>query len=335
MKDQTLILDFSENKNSLPQVTESWQREIIDFIKYYLSNDEIPVQTSGSTGKPKTYHLAKKAMQQSAALTADFLNLKKGDTALLCMPVSYIAGKMMIVRAIEVGMSLYCIPPKVHLHFPAVDRIDFAAFTPMQVEKSLNDFKDKIQFDKVILGGAKVSSFLEEKLKPIESDVYETYGMTETITHIAMRKLNQQNHFYTLPQIAISKNQENCLVIKTPYFDQKIETNDVVELMSDYEFKILGRKDHIINSGGLKINPEELEERLKPYIQVPFIVHHKPDPVLGQKVVLLLESDNPIQVDFPSDLIPKNKQPKEIIYLSTFPRTISGKIQRKKIEWVD
>ncbi|MXV38890.1 AMP-binding protein [Flavobacteriaceae bacterium Ap0902] len=330
MTTDILYIDFSKDQYTLPKVSESWQQEIIDFIEYYQGHNEIPVQTSGSTGEPKQYKLPKKAMQQSAQRTADFLDLKIGDTAMLCMPVSYIAGKMMIVRAMEVRMKLICVEPKSKIKYTG--EINFCALTPMQAEASLDYLKSDFIIDKLILGGAKVSGFLEQKLSSIDTEVYETYGMTETITHIAMRKLGEQQYFHTLKGVKISQNGDGCLQIKTSYFPDVIETNDLVEIKNDSEFKIIGRVDHIINSGGLKINPEDLEQKLKPYIQEPYIIHFKPDDLLGQRVILLIESDKEIAVEYPADLIPKNKQPKEIHYIPSFPRTKSGKIQRKKIK---
>lgn len=324
-----LILDFSKKEFSLPTPENAWQQEIIDFIQVYLNNTQIPVQTSGSTGKPKKFFLPKKAMQQSAELTADFLDLNKGNSALLCLPVSYIAGKMMIVRAIEIGMKLICIEPKLNIVYQG--EVDFCAMTPMQVETSENVFSSALKMRKLILGGAKVSNSLEESLKNIPSEIYETYGMTETITHIAMRKLNEQDSFHKLKGVFLSQNNNHCLVIKTPYFEEEIITNDVVELTSANSFRILGRIDNIINSGGLKINPEEIEEKLKPFISVPFIVHFKSDKTLEQKLVLVIESKKKIDINYPSNILQKNKQPKEIIFISEFPRTESGKIQRKEI----
>ena len=321
-------LNFSDvnlNINSIVPKFD-WEASILDFIKYYQNNQEIKVSTSGSTGSPKEFFLPKNSMQKSAQLTAEFLNLKKGDSALLCLPVDYIAGKMMIVRAIEIGLNLYCIEPKSVLNWQE-KRIDFVALTPMQAENSIKLLQN---FNKVILGGAKVSADLENKLKNINAEIYETYGMTETITHIAMRKLNYQNVFYTLPQMQIRQDNRSCLVIKTPYFAEEIITNDLVEIEGN-SFNLIGRIDNIINSGGLKINPEKIEEILKPFISSPFIIHYVPDQILGQKIVLVIESPNEIEINFPENVIPKNQQPKEVIYISNFPRTESGKIIRKNI----
>lgn len=323
-----MILDFS-NTLVLPENPLPWQKEILDFLFEFQNNDEIIVPTSGSTGKPKPIKLTKSAMIQSAQMTGNFLNLKSGDSALLCMPIQFIAGKMMLVRAMQIGLKLHCIPPAAKINLDA--EIDFAALTPMQAELSLFDIDNKLKINKLILGGAKVSKVLEEKFKGLEMEVYETYAMTETITHIAMRKLNEQEHFHCLDQIQIRQDERGCLVIKTPYFEDEIITNDLVEMLDNQTFKVVGRVDNIINSGGLKINPEKLEELLKPYISENFIVHFKPDEILGQKLVLLIESEKALEINFPPELLPKNQTPKEIIFLSEFPRTESGKIKRAAI----
>lgn len=327
-----MILDFS-NRLLIPENPLPWQKEILDFMEEFESQDEIIVNTSGSTGKPKPIKLPKSAMIQSAQMTADFLNLQHGDSALLCMPIHFIAGKMMLVRAMEIGLKLYCIQPTTKIELDA--EIDFAALTPMQAERSLFENNQTLKINKLILGGAKVSSVLEKKFKELKIEVYETYAMTETITHIGMRKLNEQNEFHVLDPIKIRQDERNCLIIKTPYFSEEIITNDVVELIDSERFKVVGRYDNIINSGGLKINPEHFEELLQPYISKPFIVHYKSDEVLGQKLVLIIESEKAIDIEFPADLIPKNQIPKEIIFLKEFPKTESGKIKRKTIDLTD
>ena len=322
-----MILDFSNSDFKINQVeaTGTWQNQIKDFINEYLNNDSVKVHTSGSTGVPKEIILPKKAMQQSAWLTGKFLDLKKGDSALLCLPVQYIAGKMMIVRAIELGLKLICIEPKSIVKIN--QKVDFSALTPMQAEKSLESLA---LMNKVILGGSPVSDTLENKLKNIDSTFYETYGMTETITHIALRKLNSETCFTTLDEVNISLEDRNCLKIKTPYFKEEIITNDVVEILQDNQFRWLGRVDNIINSGGIKINPEEIENILKPYIDSAFVVLGKKDKLLGEKLILVIEGkEKPL--NFPKNILPKNKTPREINFIPQFPRTQSGKIKRKEV----
>lgn len=325
-KNTFFLIDFSERIPPIPESTVPWQKEITDFIRIFLENDEIPVKTSGSTGESKEIMLPRTAMKMSAAMTAEFLDLKNKDTALLCLPVQYIAGKMMVVRAIHTGMKLYCMEPKVKIELPC--GIDFCAMTPMQAESSFSQLRN---IKKLILGGSKVSSVLEKKLKDHPGDVFETYAMTETITHIAMRKLGSQKEFHTLNKIEISTDERDCLVIGTPYFEEKVFTNDIVEITGKNTFRLKGRADFIINSGGIKINPEEMEKKLEPYIDLPFIVHFKKDEKTGQKPVLVIESDKSVEINYPEDLFPKNQSPKEIVFIKEIPRTPNGKIIRGEI----
>lgn len=324
-----MILDFTTNEFQFPKAEFAWQKEIIDFINYYKSNDKIEVKTSGSTGEPKRIFLDKKDMQLSAKLTAKYLNSPQKTTALLCLPVSYIAGKMMIVRAMEIGWKLHCIEPKSKIVFH--EKVDFSAFTPMQAEQSFIKNNNTLKIGKIILGGAKVSHDLERFLSNFSTQFYETYAMTETITHIALRKLNNQKAFHVFEEVKISKDDRNCLVIETPFSHKKVITNDVVDVLSESRFIWKGRIDNIINSGGLKINPEEIENILKPFIEKPFVIHYKKDKILGQKLVLIIEDKEEKNIKIPQNILPKNKMPKEIVYISSFPRTQSGKIQRNRI----
>lgn len=323
-----MIIDFTQKRVDIDKIKVrfSWEQEILDFIKTYQQNDTVTAQTSGSTGEPKKILLPKKAMRQSARLTASFLELKKGDTALLCLPVHYIAGKMMLVRAMEIGLKLVCIEPKVEVKVQ--QDIDFAALTPMQAEKSIAHLS---QVRKLILGGAPVSKNVEKKLASLPTISYETYGMTETITHIALRKLNQEKVFTCLEEMQIRTDNRRCLVIKTPYFSEEILTNDIVQIQSPKQFKWQGRADNIINSGGLKINPEEIEEALKSILKAPFVISGIEDKTLGNKLVLVIEG-TPTNINIASAELPKNKTPKEIIFLPEFQRTASGKIRRKWIK---
>lgn len=321
-----MILDFSDENFVLPLASEKWQESILDFVKSYRKQSVFKVPTSGSTGKPKQIEISKGNMQLSAKNTIDFLGLKKGDVALLCLPAEYIAGKMMIVRSIERGMCLLCVRPASKVSID--EAVDFCAMTPMQAEESIENL-DKIK--SLILGGATVSIRLENKLKKRNTQIFETYGMTETITHIAMRKLNAENSFSLLTGFEINSDSNACLQIRTPYFSEKIKTNDIVEILSDTTFRVLGRVDNVINSGGLKIFPEKWEKLLQPYISLPFVIHYKKDDKLGQKVVLVVEGTGTEKVEIPDGLIPKNQRPKEIVFVKKLPRTATNKIKRTAI----
>lgn len=339
-----LYLDFTQ-----PIGADSFQpqNEFEIDIQAFLSewnNDSLTMkaQTSGSTGQPKEIVLTKENMRKSAQMTAKYLQLKQGDTALLVMPISYIAGKLMLVRALEIGLKLICMPPTSSISLPtindelgiALSSIDFVALTPMQVEKSI-DFAATIQT--LIIGGAPLSPTVKEKLFSFNNAVYETYAMTETITHIAFKQIPNQRfplvsgYFEAFDEVNISTDERGCLVIDTPYSSDPVVTNDLVEMKGERSFIWLGRVDNVINSGGIKLFPEQIEEKLKTIIEAPFFVTAIADQRLGQKLVLVIE-DSPKHIDLSEADLTQFQRPKEIVFLPVFPRTESGKIQRSKIK---
>ena len=329
-------IDFSEQKLNLPKPASEFEAEILQFIgQWFNSQDFITVQTSGSTGSPKILNLSKKAMMFSARQTLSFLELIQGDTALLALPVRYIAGKMMIVRAIVGKMKLLCIEPHFNLQIPK-EKIDFAAFIPAQMQNLLNTHFNFSNIKKIILGGAAISTELKAKIKNLQPDIYATYGMTETITHIALQRLSGRNasdYFELLPQIQIGVYDNDKLWIKTPYFIEKIYTTDRVVLLAENKFRWLGRADNVINSGGLKIQPEEIENALHKIINKPFFVTGLADDFLGQKLVVFIEdTDNAERKNVIkqklSDLLPKAKLPREIFFVDKFVYTSTMKIDR-------
>lgn len=285
---------------------------ILDWID---ENETIELMTSGTTGTPKLITLQKQAMVNSAIATADFFDLRPGDTALHCLPTKYIAGKMMLVRAIVIGLELDIVAPTAHIEISPSKKYDFGALVPMQAEASLSKLN---QFQKIIIGGAKLDSALAEKLALCSAEIYETYGMTETITHIAAKKIGA-DHFKVLPHISISKDERGCLVIKAPNVaDETIVTNDLVEVYNDNEFRWLGRYDNVINSGGIKYLPELIEAKLATKINQRFFIAGMPDAVLGEKIVLFIEAEKfPLEATFLDDL-EKFERPKEIYFLPNF-----------------
>jgi len=332
------LLDFSTLNFDTLNPTISWQKSISEFLSEWNSkNDFVTVHTSGSTGEPKEIRLPKKAMKMSAQLTAEFFGLQKGDSALLCMPVNFIAGKMMLVRAMEIGLKLFCIAPKSQIDLFQFPKLDFVPMTPMQVEKSLDSIQ---QIKTLLIGGAPLQDDLRDKLLQTKVDAFESYGMTETITHIGLKKISEK-FFTVLNQVEISQDARNCLVIQTPYFDEKIITNDLVEISDERHFRWLGRYDNVVNSGGIKLIPEQIEEKLKPYIQQEFIISSLPDSLLGEKLILIIEDEKAanmlpqttkeIENQPPFSLLQKYEVPKEIYFIKEFQRTESGKIQRGKL----
>jgi O-succinylbenzoic acid--CoA ligase len=305
-----------------------------EFLRQLLDgSDNIVAYTSGSTGKPKQIILSKKALLASAEATGQFFNLFSKTTALNCLSSDFIAGKMMWVRALHLGWHLEVVAPDKKPLLDKNDSFDFCAMVPMQVRNSLERI---LQIKKLIIGGAVLSKSLESLLKEIPIEVYQTYGMTETITHIAVKQLlkGQQNNYQALPNVKFSVDNRNCLLIDAPRVSSNnIVTNDVVQLHSPTSFSWLGRYDNVINSGGVKLFPEQIENKLAPLINVPFFISSIPDIMLGNKLILVLESDKKIKNStslWEKARLSKFEVPKEIYYLPKFSYTKSQKIERQK-----
>jgi o-succinylbenzoate---CoA ligase len=266
--------------------------KIIDFLKQWGNSREfVETMTSGSTGIPKAIQLKKSSMWASAGKTCSFFGLGPNSHALLCLPVNYIAGMMMLVRAMHAQMQLMAAPPVSNPFENLETPIDFTAVTPHMLMASLDSLKDK-KVKKLIVGGAQLPYDLEKKLLGLPIAIYETYGMTETCSHIALRHVNAgQTFFQTLDGVGIQHDERQCLVIEAPdIHDAPIVTNDIVELMGNNQFRWLGRFDHVINSGGIKIFPEAVEKAIAPLMQCNYYIAPMPDEHLGNRVALVVES---------------------------------------------
>jgi O-succinylbenzoic acid--CoA ligase len=306
------------------------------FIQLWFDEkDHVVVKTSGSTGDPKDINLKKSHMLNSARATGIFFKLGENTRALLCLPANFIAGKMMLVRAMTMGWDLHVVAPEKDALTQYDNDYDFVAMVPYQVNYSIGAM-GKVK--KLIIGGGSISEELEEKLKDVDTEVFETYGMTETITHIAVRRLNglaSSEHFTALPNIRFSTDDRNCLVIDAPSIsDDKVITNDMVNLLSPTTFKWLGRYDHVINSGGVKLFPEDIEKRLSPHIRLPFIISSLKNEEFGECVILIVKK--PKDIDLPDfseafSILNKFERPKKVYSFSKFPYTSTGKIKRTKI----
>jgi O-succinylbenzoic acid--CoA ligase len=306
---------------------EVYEKELGEFLLDWLDDKEtIQLTTSGTTGTPKIITIKKEAMVHSAIATGNFFDLHPQDKALLCLSARYIAGKMMIVRAMMLGLELDIIAPSSHLDDLLSHKIyDFVAIVPLQAENSLDKLN---QFKKIIIGGAKVSDDLALKLKNIKSDIYETYGMTETITHIAAKKIGEEI-FTILENVSISSDDRDCLVIDVPNIsDEKVVTNDIVEILNDKQFKWIGRYDNVINSGGIKLFPEQIEAKLASKITKRFFITDLHDDVLGSKLVLVLEGQNEEIDTTIFDALDKFEKPKEVLFVPKFVETETKKVNR-------
>ena len=317
-----------------------WEAKIYQFIFDFLDDKDYIVQySSGTTGTPKRIELPKEAMIKSAESTIEKLNLKWTNKALLCLPVDYIAGKMMIVRSFVAGLNLFWEEPSSMPSLSKYGQMDFCAMVPLQVYNSFSNYEFFKNIRNLIIGGSELRSEIMAMFRDVPNNTYETYGMAETCSHIALRKISGEKpdrYFEVLPNISIRTDERDCLVIQAPYFEKDIVTNDVVELVDDKHFIWKGRIDNLINTGGIKIKPEELEAGIETIIDEDCAVIGVEDSKLGQKIVLVIES--PKELDTKSILknlkehLEPHQVPKEIVYLEELPRTTSFKLDRSKLE---
>ena len=324
------LIDYSKTISS----------SMYSFLEGWFSKElTIDVQTSGSTGKPKIIKLKKEYMINSAKATGTFFNLPENTTALLCLSVDYIAGKMMFVRALTLGWHLDVVEVSSNPLFSIDKDYDFCAMVPMQLQNSLGKLH---KIKKLIIGGGAVDNSLLKKIQSEKTEIFATYGMTETITHIAVKPLNSfrhvelvsASHYKVLPNIKTSTDARGCLVIDAPKIsDKEIITNDLVKIISDTEFEWLGRVDNVINSAGVKLIPEQIEEKLSKIIDSRFFVAGIPDELFGEKLVLIIEGDNKTEklktqiLNLP--FIKKFEIPREVYAVEKFIDTDTKKINRR------
>lgn len=351
---QYFEFDISKQVLTLDGITYS-STEALDFLKgkseydglysflleWFDGKTEIKVHTSGSTGKPKELVVRKEQMMQSARLTCEFLHLRKGDSALINMSLGYIAGKMMAVRALIAGLDIHYIPPCGHPLENIRKPFRFLSMVPLQVFNSLHvpeERKILEESDILIIGGGAIDTNLEEELKKLPGEIYCTYGMTETLSHIALRRINgsqSSSSYYPFSSVNLSLSEDGTLVINAPLVsDVVLKTNDIAEINPDGSFNIIGRKDNTINSGGVKIQIEQVEEKLKALIHAPFAVTSKKDPKFGEIVVLLVAA--PVDYEMlkteMSKVLTSYQVPKKIFVVDSIPLTESGKICRAKVK---
>lgn len=313
---------------------------------WLLGKNEFEITTSGSTGAPKRIHITRDQMIASASLTVEVLGLRDSDTCLICIDTQYIGGRMMVVRAFTKGLRILAVDPCANPleKIPSDQWVNFAAFVPYQVENILESKHPHLldRVEKIIVGGAPLRSQAIDKLEEYKCKVWATYGMTETISHVALKPLNgavKQNYFEALPGVTVRLDDRDCLVIDVPYLPEPIITNDIAEIISNNQFEWKGRVDNIINTGGIKINPEKIETAIHDYmgsagLTFRFFVHGMPDHQLGSRVVLVIEATT-IAEDFLKSLrsflattLSNYEIPKAALLVSRFSETPNGKINR-------
>lgn len=295
------------------------------------------VHTSGSTGRPKPLVVEKRRMEASARITCRFLGLKAGDTALLCMPLDFIAGKMVVVRALVWGLRLVSVEPSGHPLRGLTEAPVFAAMVPMQVYNSLQVEEERRLLRGIrhlIIGGGAVSADLAAALRDFPGAVWSTYGMTETLSHIALRRLNgtgASEWYEPFESVGVSVDGEGRLVIDAPEVcAERLVTNDIADIAPDgRRFRIRGRRDNVVCSGGLKLQIEEMEERLRPYVDVPFLITKRPDEKFGEAVVLLAATADMEAVRRACrEHLSRYEQPRLFMAVDHIPLTPTGKPAR-------
>ena len=325
------------------------------YSEWNNDSDRVLVHTSGSTGKPKPMMVEKKRMLNSARITCDFLGLKPGDSALLCMSLDYIAGKMVVVRSIERHLHLISVSPSGHPLKDINGEITFAAMVPMQVYNTLQVPEERERLTHIrhlIIGGGAIDASLEKELRSLPGNIaiWSTYGMTETLSHIALRRINgaEASEWYQpFDSVKISQTNEGCLVIDAPLVcAETLVTNDIVEIepyiynkVEKLRFRIKGRKDNVICSGGIKIQIEEVEALLKPHLEKPFMIAKKKDEKFGEIAVLLTEDEDIKKVEATIRRLLSDEKssdhknhkywiPREYLHVEHLPLTETGKPKR-------
>ena len=323
---------ISHNEQSLLKIINSnrdllFLRNLI--ISWFNTNNFLEVKTSGSTGNPKKIKIPKEDFIESCLLTKKTFDLNEKSRVINCLPVDYIAGKMMFIRALVLGFDIYTFPIKSKPIDKLESNYDLIAMTPLQLANSINKIE---RIKNVIVGGGPVQNDLKRKVLRLKNNIFETYGMTESLTHVAIKNLtNNEKNFHALEGITFAENS-GCLLINTPHLSiKKIQTNDEINLVSKTEFAWLGRKDFIINSGGVKINPEELETKLIESYDQNFVISSVKDEILGQKLVIVFEKKIPEDWIKSTKKFQKIYKPKKAYSLKKF-LYVNGKADRKYIK---
>jgi len=334
-----------KKKSSIELAHSDFEKSTLKFCCDWLNHrQEFVIQTSGSTGSPKPITLFRDQMEASARQTIEALQLKAGETALVCLDTKYIAGQMMLVRSLLAGMNIMALEPSSNPFDKVKDlRIDFVALVPYQLDNIINQAFVKLnQVRCAIIGGAAISQSLKEKIKESKCAIYATYGMTETLSHIALQRLNgknKQDYFKAFPSVRLRRDDRGCLCINANYLKEEVITNDLVELLVERKFRWLGRIDNMINSAGVKVIPEKVELILNPILASFQIVNRffiigLPDEKLGTKVAVVIEGpafNKELQKEIlfkAAKKLSKYELPKQFLFAVRFSETTTGKINR-------
>ena len=313
---------------------EDWQWSIYNFLVFWFDDSQtvFELKTSGSTGIPKVIKLKKKYITASAKATCHYFNLDETKSALLCLPVKSVGGMMMLARALVSEMKLTIVKPSSNPLKNIDENIDFLAMVPFQVQSTFDkniDVWKKV--DTVIIGGGSVSYALKKDIEKLKLNAFITFGMTETISHIALNKIGENQLYTALENCTFSITKENCLVIKATHLGiEKLETNDIVELVNEKQFIWLGRKDNVIETGGVKILAEIIEDKIAALFDSRFFVSSLPDRLLNNKIILIVEGNCDLTIDCLKPFLDKYECPKEIYSLEKFVNLPSGKLSRKQ-----
>lgn len=321
----------------------AWATDLRSTLRELLSAEGVlNTRTSGTTGLPRSHAFNTSDLVASAGITRNAFGLEHGDRALLCLPCEFVGGKMMLVRAMLLGLDLHAINPRggVLRNLRTHDRFRFAAMVPMQLHTALQHDRDRVeaQFDTILLGGGPVSAAMIDRLQGLRTEVFLGYGSTEMLTHVALRALNgdgRSEEYTALDRVTFGLDERSCLVVRTPHLAVKEHlTNDIAELVDERRMRWLGRQDNVILSGGRKIHPERLEAMTAGIVPYPHFFAALPDERLGQSVVLVLETGNdkrqapPEVAEDIKGVLYEHERPHRVIAVRDFLRTGSGKVDR-------
>ncbi|MCB0764985.1 MAG: AMP-binding protein, partial [Flavobacteriales bacterium] len=346
-----VALAHFEERSKDPR-SAAWANSLNMLVRELIGDPIGPItaHTSGTTGTPKPVVITREDLVASAELTGRTFDLHRGDRSLLCLPCAYIGGKMMVVRAMVLGLDLHVIDPRgsVLENLDVEDRFAFTAMVPLQLHRAVLADRAAVEqrFATILLGGGPVSKAMMDAVRDLRTAVYQGYGSTETVTHVAIRGLNKaalvpgtqgsmDEPFHAIGEVSFGRDPRGCLVVYTPHLSTTQHvTNDIVELLGDTRFRWLGRWDNVILSGGKKLHPEQLEARTVGVIPYPHYFTGTPDAMLGQAVTLVIEADRPVQEVLPEvmdalvGVLDPHELPRKVRALDSFERTMAGKIIR-------